>query len=235
MRKTIFISAMLSLVLLAGCGSDSSSEKEEVRVREDSGIAVQSSSAPESSQAEINISEKADFSKITVNGKKVDIFFPTVKKFSEETKLVHNPAYRLDEKNKDYTFSGQGYSIIVKNGDTLQFESVLYVELVKDFDRDAVVPDIEQSNYYEDECSIRAVSFDAEHNGKDAQISFVGDIKLGDKRSLIEGKLGKGGEVKSTKEVYYKNEKNTFIVRYKDDTVSRITIINNQNMQYTPE
>ena len=237
--KKRFICAVAALVFLAGCSSpfgDSSSEKNEIKVRQTTVGEIEPSSSEPKKEQELygknNIADTAQFNLVKFGDKEVDIYFTRMDVFQNESGLSYNYFENIAEKNDKYSFTAKGYSRLKKEGENSEYGSTVFVETAWYYRQDEIIPDIQQSDWLPDACVVKGICFDVKNKKDDFDVTFVGNIKLGDKRDIIEKKIGKG-TVLPNGEVSYKNEKNTFIVRYDSDKICRVTIINNSKTDDT--
>ena len=225
----VTVGIILSAVL-TGCGNtDSSSDAEEIKVKETVVGKTESSSVPDKEQelyGKNNIADTAEFNKVTIGDKEVDIYYAKVTDFTQNAGLEYNYFENIEEKNEKYSFQAKGYSRMKKDGENTVYGSVVYIEASWYYRPDEIIPDIQQSDWLPQDCTVKGICFDAEKQKDDFDLTFAGKIKLGDKRETIEKKLGKG-TVLPNGETAYKNTKNTFIVKYNEDKICRVTIINN--------
>lgn len=236
MKKKL-ICAAAALMLLAGCSSTDSSSEGNIKVKQTVVGEIESSSES-TNEREVygknNITDEAQFNLVKFGDKEVDIYFTPVSDFQEKTGLQYNVFESIAEKNDSYSFTAKGYSRIKNEGENSTYGSTVFVEASWYYRQDDIIPDIQQSDWLPKDCVVKGIIFDINNKKDDFDVTFLGNIKLGDKKDLIEKKLGKGMTI-SSGETAYKNEKNTFIIRYDNDKISRVTIINNSKTEDTSE
>lgn len=140
----------------------------------------------------------------------------------------------INLKSQGFLFSGRGYVWYKDPASLSSYGTVIYVENYGDISNaadkqttsadDTVSTDDTASAadvYNKDKELVKGVCVSKEFLGHDFELSFYGDIKLGDKKTDIEKKLGTGtgmaNKPKGTDVVYYKNSKNTLICVYLSD------------------
>lgn len=194
--------------------------------------------------------------------KNLDITDLTEDEFAKELAVSKCKLTSLNLKSQGFLFSGRGY-VWYENPDELSsYGTVIYLESYNDVlnaakSDDASSTDDETADitevYTKDKGLIKAICVTNEFLGHDFELSFYGDIKLGDERTAVEKKLGSGTEMankpKGTDVVYYKNEKNTLVCVYLSEDeegainfdeenagkLIEVVVINNDNIETSDE
>jgi len=194
--------------------------------------------------------------------KSLDITDLTEDEFAKGLAVSKCKLTSLNLKSQGFLFSGRGY-VWYKHPDELSsYGTVIYLESYNDVlnaakSDDASSTDDEAADitevYTKDKGLIKAICVTKEFLGHDFELSFYGDIKLGDERTSVEKKLGAGTEMankpKGTDVVYYKNKQNTLICVYLSDKeeelidfdeenagkLIEVVVINNDNIETSEE
>ena len=179
-------------------------------------------------EIENNISDKAEFNKLNIGGREVDIYFLDCSQIYDRTNLEFNNREFMTDQNELYNFTGAGYSRLVREGDDIQYGTTIYLQSCKAKDHSYLIPNIEESNYLPEECVIKSVYIPASRQQKDVNVILYGNIQIGDDRAGIENKISAGTPL-ATNVAAYRNSKNTLIIVYnKDNQADRFLIINNE-------
>lgn len=171
--------------------------------------------------------------------KSLDITGITEDVFVKELAVSKCKLTSINLKSQGFLFSGRGY-VWYKNPDELSsYGTVVYLENYGDIankkaDDTASADDSAAADVYtKDKGLIKGICVTKEFLGHDFELSFYGDIKLGDERTSVEKKLGAGTEMankpKGTDVVYYKNKQNTLICVYLSDKEEELIDFNSED------
>ena len=243
-KRMLILTAALSLCCCAftSCG-DKKEDAGEIKTQEKVvGEIVDESNrvkeeTPKDGETEINISDTAVFTTVTINGAKIDFSNSlTMDNFTKKADLEENVSYKINDQNDDYIFKSGGYCKYVVDKDNIKnFGTTVFVEAVSMYNTEEYVDGVTESDYSPDECIVKGICADAQYVSDDFNIIFDNNVKIGDGRDVIEKKFGKGTVSKNDENrVIYKNTAGTLIINYKENKADRIIALVNEIEGYTP-
>ncbi len=176
---------------------------------------------------EKNLDDSINLTSVIVNNEEVRID-GSLKDFIEKTNLKLDEENTLNCNDENLFFKGAVFGLESKgenkykkyfNGTLVGVECYYYFQLVTNVNEE--MPEL---------YTIKGLTSSVKNTKDDFEVIYYGGIKAGMKKDEIITLLGSPKEVNSSdisSTLYYKNTKNTLIIKVKNDTAEEIFLINN--------
>lgn len=169
-----------------------------------------------------------------------DIYYANLGEFQLKMGLSYCDFKDKEVDGENYKFAGKGYGYPISENNITDFGTVFYVEGTDMATRKEHIADIRnnEKNYENTDVVVKGINISTDDISSDYTIVFFGGIRVRKTtKAEVEKKIGTGSVSKDNENiVYYKNTKNSMIIRYANSNnktvVAEVTVINNYSEEF---